>query len=84
MTILVLTVGGSHQPILTAIEALRPDRVGEFGSEVLEMRLFGSKATGQDVPGSDIDILVVVREARVEVEDRVLAIAFDVKTSGAY
>lgn len=42
------------------------------------MRLFGSKATGRDVPGSDLDILVVVREASVGVEDQVLAIAFEV------
>ncbi len=42
------------------------------------MRLFGSKATGRDVPGSDIDILVVVGEASVGIEDQVLAIAFEV------
>lgn len=68
---------------------LRPadaDAVAEFvgrvrralGTDVLDLRLFGSKATGQDVPESDIDILVVVQDARVEVEDRILAIAFDV------
>jgi predicted nucleotidyltransferase len=49
-----------------------------LGTRVLDMRMFGSKATGHDVPGSDIDILVVVEEARVDIEDRVLAIAFDV------
>lgn len=49
-----------------------------LGSAVLDMRLFGSKMTGRDVPGSDIDILVVVGEARIDVEDRILAIAFDV------
>lgn len=49
-----------------------------LGRDVLDLRLFGSKATGQGVPGSDIDILVVVEEARTDVEDRILAIAFDV------
>ena len=49
-----------------------------LGSRVLDIRVFGSKATGRDVPGSDIDLLVVVEEATVDVEDRVLAIAFDV------
>jgi predicted nucleotidyltransferase len=49
-----------------------------LGSGVLDMRLFGSKATGRDVPDSDIDILVVVGEASVGVEDQVLAIALDV------
>lgn len=49
---------------------------GELGSDVLEMRLFGSKLTGQDVSESDIDILVVVAETRPDVEKRILAIAF--------
>ena len=49
-----------------------------LGSEVLDMRLFGSKASGLDAPDSDIDIFVVVREASVRVEDHVLAIAFEV------
>jgi predicted nucleotidyltransferase len=51
---------------------------GALGDDVVDMRLFGSKAVGQDTPDSDIDILVVVHEARTDVEDRVLAIAFDV------
>ena len=49
-----------------------------LGGDVLDMRLFGSKATRRDVPDSDIDILVVVAEARTDVEGRILAIAFDV------
>lgn len=49
-----------------------------LGRDVLDLRLFGSKATGQDAPDSDIDILVVVAEPRTDVEDRILAIAFDV------
>lgn len=49
-----------------------------LGDSVLELRLFGSKATGHDTPESDIDILVLVHEATVALEDRVLAIAFDV------
>ncbi len=51
---------------------------GALGTGVLDMRLFGSKATGGDVPGSDFDILVVVEEASVGVEDQVLGIAFEV------
>ena len=49
-----------------------------LGGDVVDMRLFGSKAAGRDVPDSDIDILVVVRAASVAVEDQVLAIAFEV------
>lgn len=49
-----------------------------LGRGVLDMRLFGSKSTGRDEPLSDSDILVVVEDTSVAVEDKVLAIAFDV------
>ena len=49
-----------------------------LGKNLLEAKLFGSKATGRDQPGSDIDVLVVVNRNGVETEDRVLDIAFDV------
>ena len=45
---------------------------------LLALKLFGSKATGQDSPESDIDVLVVVRTLEASVEDLVLDIAFDV------
>ena len=49
-----------------------------LGDNLLDLRLFGSKATGRDTVESDIDILVIVDEATVTIEDSVLAIAFDV------
>lgn len=49
-----------------------------LGDRVLALKLFGSKATGRDNPDSDIDVLVVVNETSVEVENRVIDIAFDV------
>src|SRR5919106_2990753 len=49
-----------------------------LGKNLLEVKLFGSKATGKDQPDSDIDVLVVVNQNGVEVEDQVLDIAFDV------
>ena len=49
-----------------------------LGDRLIEAKLFGSKASGKDEPDSDIDVLVVVDQARVELEDRVLDIAFDV------
>ena len=59
--------------------------IGEFvgrlravlGSNLIEVKLFGSKATGRDQPESDIDILVSVEKGGIEVEDGVLDIAFD-------
>jgi predicted nucleotidyltransferase len=49
-----------------------------LGDTLVALTLFGSKATGRDVPQSDIDVLVVVNEASVAVEDQVLDIAFEV------
>jgi len=49
-----------------------------LGVKLVALKLFGSKATGRDTPDSDIDVLVVVEGASVEVEDRVLDIAFEV------
>lgn len=49
-----------------------------LGTDIVEVKLFGSKATGRDQPESDIDVLVDVTPGSVEAEDRVLDIAFDV------
>jgi uncharacterized protein len=48
-----------------------------LGNNLIELKLFGSKATGKDQPDSDIDVLVAVEKDGVEVEDTVLDIAFD-------
>jgi len=50
----------------------------EIGPVLVELKLFGSKATGRDVPDSDIDVLVVVNDMDVAVENQVLDIAFQV------
>lgn len=72
-------VQASLKPVDGAAVGEFADRVrSALSTDVLDIRLFGSKATGRDAPDSDIDILVVVAEARPEVEERILAIAFDV------
>jgi uncharacterized protein len=48
-----------------------------LGNNLLEVKLFGSKATGKDQPDSDIDVLVAVEKGSVAVEDQVLDVAFD-------
>ena len=50
----------------------------ELAAEVVEMKLYGSKAIGQSTPESDIDVFVVVREQSSQTESRVVDIAFDV------
>jgi predicted nucleotidyltransferase len=49
-----------------------------LGINLIEVKLFGSKATGKDQRHSDIDVLVAVENGGVEIEDQVLEIAFDV------
>jgi len=49
-----------------------------LGENLLDAKLFGSRATGRNQPNSDIDVLVVMKQNGEETEDRVLDIAFDV------
>ncbi len=49
-----------------------------LGQNLVTLTLFGSRARGDAAPDSDIDVLVVVTERRLEAEDLVLDIAFDV------
>jgi predicted nucleotidyltransferase len=49
-----------------------------LGANLLELRLFGSKARGDAVTDSDLDVLLVVEQDRAAAEDRVLDVAFDV------
>ncbi|WP_447977318.1 nucleotidyltransferase domain-containing protein [Candidatus Nitrospira bockiana] len=53
----------------------------ELRTELVDLKLFGSKATGRDVEESDIDVLVVVDQRTPELEDRILDIAFDVNVA---
>jgi predicted nucleotidyltransferase len=61
-----------------ALEEFLPRLRAGLGNNLIEVKLFGSKATGRDEPDSDIDVLVVVKEGDVETEDQVLEIAFEV------
>ena len=58
-----------------------------LSEHLVDVRLFGSEARGDAAPDSDIDVLVVVvpDDARVVLEDRVIALAFDVNVEfGVY
>jgi uncharacterized protein len=61
-----------------ALEEFLGNLRSALGKNLLEAKLFGSKATGRDQPDSDIDVLVVVNRNGAKTEDRVLDIAFDV------
>ena len=46
--------------------------------EVLELVLYGSKATGRDAPDSDIDVMIKLEEYTPEVESAIDDIIFEV------
>lgn len=48
------------------------------GDRVREIRLFGSKARGDDSPDSDIDVLIVVNQRDIELDNHILDAAFEV------
>jgi predicted nucleotidyltransferase len=73
-------------PALTARSALAVREFVErvraaLGSNVVEFRLFGSHARGDDRPGSDIDIALLVHGDRRGAEDTAVDIAFDVNVA---
>jgi predicted nucleotidyltransferase len=48
-----------------------------FGKQFIELRLFGSKARGDDHPDSDIDVLVIVATDDWHIRDKVYDVATD-------
>lgn len=65
-------------------EALREFSTGiraALGVNLRELRLFGSKATGDARPDSDLDVLVVVENERARAEDLAIDIAFDINVA---
>ena len=68
----------THRDAATAFVERVLDRLGE---SVEDVYLFGSVATGTATPESDVDVLVVVSADAeyVDVDDRLLEIAYDVQ-----
>lgn len=65
-------------PAAAALDEFARAVRAQLGSNLEALKLFGSNARGEAVPDSDLDVLVVVTSHRVEAEDAVLDIAFDV------
>ena len=74
---------------VTALSQRESEALQEFsariraalGSNLRELRLFGSKARGDSRPDSDLDVLVVVSNDRARAEDQAIDIAFDVNVA---
>ena len=50
-----------HETLTTMLAALRRRFEGLYSTRLVEMRLLGSQARGDADPGSDLDVLVVLR-----------------------
>ena len=57
------------------IDSFAEDVVDALGDRVSEVRLFGSYARGDELPGSDIDVLVVLEDRREGDQAEILDIA---------
>jgi len=49
-----------------------------LGAQLIELKLFGSKARGDDQPNSDMDVLVIVATDDWHIRDEVYDVATDI------
>ena len=62
----------------SALQQLKAGLNQAIGDQLIELKLFGSKARGDDRPDSDIDILVIVATDDWRIRDKVYDVATDI------
>ena len=62
----------------SALKAFKKALENNLGKRLIELKLFGSKARGDDNPSSDLDVLSVVADEDWKLSDTVYGIATDV------
>ena len=62
----------------SALKQFKDGLYQALGSRLTEMKLFGSKARGDDRPDSDIDVLVIVTDDDWRICDVVYGVATDI------
>ncbi len=50
-----------HENLQQILSELRARLVGHYGDRLIKVVLFGSQARGDAVPGSDIDVMIVLK-----------------------
>jgi predicted nucleotidyltransferase len=58
-----------------ALKALQTELSRDF--RIKDFRLFGSKARGEDTPGSDLDVMIVLEDSSPAVEEKIDDLIFD-------
>jgi len=59
-----------------ALKVLRTTLLKNYG--LLDLRLYGSKAKGTDVPDSDLDVMIVLEDYSPVVESEIDDVIFDI------
>ena len=62
-----------------AIKELKQKLTQTLGENIYEIILYGSKARGDFHKGSDIDLLIVVKNSSLKVKDVIMEIANDIE-----
>jgi predicted nucleotidyltransferase len=70
--------GEIPEAVRPCLELLRQRLQQDLGDNLLEIRLFGSYARGEARTDSDVDVLVLVRDASLPIQKQVSAVAADV------
>lgn len=60
----------------SAVEDFCQQLVRLMGKDILQVSLFGSKATGEDTPESDIDVFVLVKDSALKKKKEIYDLAF--------
>ncbi len=50
----------------------------EIGTDLVEVKVFGSKVRGEDSPESDIDILIILKQSDKKRRDIIADLAFEI------
>jgi len=62
----------------SALQQFKIKATRTLGNQLIEMKLFGSKARGDDRPTSDIDVLVIVDTEDGHIRDNIYEISTDI------
>ena len=61
-----------------AIDTFVQQLHARFGQDVIDVRLFGSKARGEAGPDSDVDILILVTRSKYDLKHAILWLAAEI------
>lgn len=65
-----------REDLADLLHRLRDELEKNLGSNLERLILYGSRARGDEMPDSDVDVLVVLRDASTEIREKVHRIAY--------